>query len=208
MVMGIAAIVVLFALAGALYGASATLFPGTRPAAAVDDTTGSLPGADENAAVSQEGQWSSFSALSASSDSPAVKAWMADKKVIYVAGISSDFCVEGLSDTWTITYASDDGQVVASVNKGEAVDVRPSTSSPQQGLDPGKVIDSEKAWQAVAASITAAGETAPMTVSMSLKIIGGKPRWDVSYVASGGYRIVRVDAVDGTVSESMTVGQG
>ncbi len=149
-----------------------------------------------------------FGALSVSSADPTVKAWMAAKKIVYVASISSDFCEEGLSDAWTITFASDDGQIMACVLRGEVVDARPSLSSPQQGLDPSKAIDSVEIWQKVAGEIRAAGSEAPPAVSMTLKVIGGKPRWDVSYEATDGYHIVRVDAGNGTVTDKVTIGQG
>jgi len=132
---------------------------------------------------------------------------MADKRIVYIASISSDSCKEGLSETWTITYASDDGQIIACVIEGAVVDVRKSLSSPQQGLDPGKAIDSAEVWQKVAGNVSAS-DGLPQTASMTLKVTGGKPRWDVSYEAADGFHIVRVDAVNGTLTDSVTIGQG
>jgi hypothetical protein len=43
---------------------------------------------------------------------------------------------------------------------------------------------------------------------MTLKVAGGRPRWDVSYEATDGYHVVRVDAGNGTVTDHVTVGQG
>ena len=48
----------------------------------------------------------------------------------------------------------------------------------------------------------------PQAASMTLKVTGGKPRWDVSYEATDGYHIVRVDAGNGTVTDNVTIGQG
>jgi len=196
----IGAIVVLFTVTLALYGA-AVLIPDSRPA------TGTQP-EDEAATPDLPGPWSALNALKVSDASPDVQGWMAGRKAVSVAGISSDFCDEGQSGAWTIVYSSDDGQIVVSVIQDEPVDVRASTSSLQQGLDLAKVIDSDLAWQAVAADITKAGGEPPATVSMALKAIGGRPGWEVSYPVSDGYRIVRVDAVNGSVIQGTTVGQG
>jgi hypothetical protein len=149
-----------------------------------------------------------FDALSVSSADPTVKAWISGKKIVYVASISSDFCVDGLSDMWTVSFASDDGQIMACVVQGEVVDARQSVSSPQQGLDPSKAIDSVEIWQKVMNEIQADGSEMPQVASMALKVAGGSPRWDVSYEVSDGFHIVRVDAGNGTVTDKTTIGQG
>jgi hypothetical protein len=210
MILMLAAIIALFTLAVALYGASASLL-GQAPAAQAHDgnETGNVtPAAGEPVTAGPEIMKTAFGALSVSSADPAVQGWMADKKIVYVASISSDFCNEGLSDVWTVTYASDDGQIIACVVRGEVVEPRQSFSSPQQGLDPGKAIDSPEIWQKVAGEILASGTEAPQPVSMTLKVSGGQPRWDVSYGAVDGYHIVRVDAGNGTVTDKVTIGQG
>jgi hypothetical protein len=194
MILMLAAIIAIFTLVVALYGASVTLM-GQAPAApaAADDVAGlATPAPGNDAVTGADTTNTAFGALSVASADPTVKAWMAAKKIVYVASISSDFCEEGLSDAWTITFASDDGQIMACVFRGEVVDARQSLSSPQQGLDPSKAIDSADIWQKVAGEIQTAGSEAPPTVSMTLKVIGGKPRWDVSYEAIDGYHIVRV----------------
>jgi hypothetical protein len=206
----LAAIIAIFTLAIALYGASATLL-GQTPAepANADNTSGqATPAADEISATRTETVQTAFGALSLASADPAVKAWIADKRLVYIASISSDFCSDGLSETWTITYASDDGQITACVARGAVVDVRQSSSSPQQGLDPGKAIDSTEAWQKVAANVAASGGGAPQTASMTLKVTGGNPRWDVSYEAVDGFHILRIDAGNGTITDNITLGQG
>jgi hypothetical protein len=210
MILMLAAIIGIFTLAVALYGASATLMGQAPVSTAVADnrTVQAAPVTGENTATGADNMNSAFEALSVSSADPTVKAWMAAKKIVYVASISSDFCEEGLSDAWTITLASDDGQIMACVLRGEVVDARTSLSSPQQGLDPSKAIDSAGIWQTVAGEIRAAGGEVPSVVSMTLKVTGGKPRWDVSYEAIDGYHVVRVDAGNGTVTDRVTIGQG
>jgi hypothetical protein len=209
MILMLAAIIAIFTLAVALYGASATLM-GQAPAssAGADNGTGqATPAPGSDAAAEANTLKTAFGALSASSADPTVKTWMAAKKIVYVASISSDFCEEGLSDAWTVTFASDDGQIMVCVLRGEVVEARQSLSSPQQGLDPSKAIDSAEIWQKVAGEIQAAGSVAPPAVSMTLRVIGGKPRWDVSYEATDGYHIVRADAGNGTVTDRVTIGQ-
>jgi hypothetical protein len=204
----LAAIIAIFTLAVALYGASATLM-GQAPASPANNGTGqATPAADEDVAAGADTMNTAFGALSVSSADPAVKAWMAGKKIVYVTSISSDFCDEGLSETWTVTFASDDGQIMACGVRGAVVDNRLSLSSPQQGLDPGNVIDSYEIWQKVVGEVVAGSSEAPPSASMTLKVTGGRPRWDVSYEAADGYHIVRVDAGNGTVTDHVTVGQG
>jgi hypothetical protein len=137
-----------------------------------------------------------------------VKAWMAGKKTVYVAGISSDFCYEGLSENWAVTFASDDGQIMACVVRGAVVDTRQSVSSPQQGLDPDKAIDSPEIWQKVVSELISGSGEEPLFASMTLKVAGGRPRWDISYEATDGYNIVRVDPGNGTITDHVTIGQG
>ncbi|HEY3274532.1 MAG TPA: hypothetical protein VGJ92_12245 [Methanocella sp.] len=209
MILMLAAIIAMFTLAIALYGASATLLGQPAAPVSADNESGLVtPVPDEIAATGTDAMKTAFGALSVSSANPAVKAWMADKRIVYVASISSDFCEDGLSDTWTITYASDDGQIIACVIQGAVVDVRQALSSPQQGLDPGKAIDSAEVWQKVSGNIVAAGGLAPEAASMTLKVTGGKPRWDVSYEAADGFHIMRVDAGNGTITDNVTIGQG
>jgi hypothetical protein len=209
MILMLAAIIAMFTLAIALYGASATLLGQPAASANADNESGqATPAADEISTAGTGAMKTAFEALSVSSADPAVKAWMADKRIVYVASISSDSCDEGMSGTWTITYASDDGQIIACVIEGAVVDVRKSLSSPRQGLDPGKAIDSAEVWQKVAGNVTASGGLVPQAASMTLKVTGGKPRWDVSYEAADGFHIIRVDAGNGTVTDSVTLGQG
>jgi ABC-type Na+ efflux pump permease subunit len=210
MILMLAAIIAMFTLAVALYGASATLL-GQAPAtpAGGDNKSGDVTQATgDELPAGTEAMKTAFGALTASSADPAVKAWMADKKIVYVASISSDFCDEGLSDTWTVSFASDDGQIIACTVRGEVIDARQSRSSPQQGLDPGKVIDSAEIWQKVAGQIIAAGGEVPPSASMTLKVTGGQPRWDVSYEAADGLHVVRIDAGNGIITDKVTIGQG
>ena len=206
----LAAIIALFTLALALYGAGALLL-GDKPAApasAANETGRVLIGPDDQAATGADTMQTAFDSLTVSSADPTVKAWITSKKTVYVSSISSDFCENGLSDMWTITYASDDGQIMACVVKGTVVDARKTVTSPQQGLDLSKVIDSVEIWQKVANEIQAEGGEMPGVWSMALKVAGGSPRWDVSYQASDGYHIVRVDAGNGTVTDKTVIGQG
>jgi hypothetical protein len=210
MILMLAAVIALFTLAIALYGAGALLL-GQRPAApamAANETGNVTIATDDQATAGADTMKTAFDALSVSSADPAVKAWIAGKKIVYVASISSDFCEEGLSDMWTVTFASDDGQIMACVVQGEVVDTRLSVSSPQQGLDPSKAIDSVKIWQKVASEIQSDGGEWPEVSSMTLKVAGGSPRWDVSYETSDGFHIMRVDAGNGTITDKATIGQG
>jgi hypothetical protein len=215
--LAIVAIAVLFTFALALYGASTVLMSdsGHNGQSSDNGTSGGLndgqTGPDsastEDVLVPvADNARSAFGSLSRASDDPSVRKWLADKNIVYVAGIASDFCSDGLSDQWTITYASDAGQYIACVVKGSIVDVHESQSTPLQGIDPRLAIDSDRAWKAVSGEIAASGGTAPENVAMKLIIVEGKPCWDISYQAPDGFRIVRVDAASGMIIDSVTIG--
>ncbi len=206
MLLMIAAIVALFTLALALYGASTSL-PGLTAGSGNDTDTGTATPSPEEIALSG-GAKTALSALAMSSIDPTVKAWTDERDLVSIARISSDFCNEGLSDTWMIVYATDDGQAMDCVVGDGAVDSRQSISSRQPGFDPDEAMDSDEIWQTVANDITASGGEMPQSVSMTLKISNGELRWDVSYDAADGYHIVRLDAMNGTIADRVTVGQG
>ena len=48
-----------------------------------------------------------FQALLLGENDADIKNWKASNKDASIAEISSDFCTNGMSDTWTLTYASD-----------------------------------------------------------------------------------------------------
>jgi|AGTN01.3.fsa_nt_gi hypothetical protein len=206
MLLMIAAIVALFALALALYGASTSL-PGLTAGPGNDTDTGTATPSPEEIALSG-GPKTALSALAVSSIDPTVKAWTDDRNLVSIARIASDFCSEGLSDTWMIVYATDDGQALDCVVGDGTVESRQSVSSYQPGFDPDKAMDSDEIWQTVADEITASGSEIPQSVSMTLKISDGELCWDVSYDAADGYHIVRLDAMNGTITNRVTVGQG
>lgn len=208
LMLAIAGIAVLFILALALYGVSTALMPDTRNNVepAQNESQDNTTIAGDSLPIGPWGAKTAFGSLSMASADPAVRNWLADKTTVYVAGIASDFCAEGESDQWTITYASDKGQFIVVVAGGSIVEARDSQSSLPQGIDPRTIIDSDRAWLAAADDITASGGTLPESASMKLMIIGGKPCWDISYQASDGFRILRLDAADGTISECATIG--
>lgn len=206
--LAIAGIAVLFIALVAIFGVSMVLMPGAGPIAAPAQSES--PDNATNAGDSLSGMPGSartaFGSLSMASADAAVREWLADKTTVYVAGIASDFCADGESDQWTITYASDKGQYIVFVTGGSILETRDTQSSPQQGIDPRTLIDSDRAWRAAADDITASGGTLPETVSMKLMIVAGTPCWDISYQSSDGFRILRVDASDGTISNRATIG--
>jgi hypothetical protein len=209
MVLVMAAIIAMFTLAVALAASATLLGPGPAATHGANNTSANVTLPADNATLSApEAMTTAFGALNTSSGAAAVVDWMADKKIVYIASISSDFCEDGLSDTWTVTYASDDGQIIACVVSGEVVDVRQSLSSPRQGLDPSKAIDSTEIWQKMVSQAIGPGGEVPATASMTLKVTGGQPRWDISYEAADGLHVVRVDAGNGTVTDQVTIGQG
>jgi len=206
--LAIVGIAILFALTLALYGVSAVLMSDTqhKAAQAQNESQDNATTAGDSIAIESGNIRTAFGSLSRASGDPAVRNWLADKMTVYVTGIASDFCADGESDQWTITYASDKGQYIIFVTGGSIVEARDSQSSLQQGIDPRTIIDSDRAWRVAADDITASGGTLPESASMKLMIIGGKPCWDISYQASDGFRILRVDAADGTISERATIG--
>ncbi|OPY28308.1 MAG: hypothetical protein A4E28_01627 [Methanocella sp. PtaU1.Bin125] len=206
--LAIAGIAILFIALVAMFGVSMVLMPGAGhiAAPAQNESPDDTPDAGDSLPVVPGNIKTAFGSLSMASADTAVREWLADKTTVYVAGIASDFCVDGESDQWTITYASDKGQYIVFVTGGSIVETRDSQSSPQQGIDPRALIDSDRAWGAVADDIKASGGTLPETVSMKLMIVAGTPCWDVSYQASDGFRILRIDASDGTISDRATIG--
>ncbi len=204
-IVGIAA---LFVLALALYGVSIALTPDTQHngTQAQNESQGDAMSTDNPQGTGSGDVKTAFGSLSMASADPAVRNWLADKKIVYVAGIASDFCADGESDQWMITYASDKGQYVVFVVDGSIVESRELQSSSQQGIDPRTVIDSDRAWQVMFDDIMASGGSLPESVAMKLMIIGSKPCWDISYQGSDGFRILRIDASNGTISERATIG--
>ena len=206
--LAIVAIAVLFILAVALYGVSTALMPGTQhePSPTPADGQDNVTPAGVDVALDTGDVRTAFGSLSSASADTAVRNWLADKKIVYVAGIASDFCALGESDQWTITYASDKGEYIVFVSDGSIIQTLDSQSSMQQGIDPRTIIDSDRAWQVAADDISASGGTLPETASMKLMIMDGKPCWDISYRASDGFRILRIDAANGTISDRATIG--
>lgn len=208
LMLAVVGIAVLFTLALALYGVSTALMPDTqhRQAPAQNEGHGNATLTGDDMAPFSGNVKTAFGSLSLASTDTTVRSWLADKKIVYVVGIASDFCAEGESDQWLITYASDKGQYIVFVAGGSVVEARDSQSSLQQGIDPRTIIDSDQVWQVAADDIKASGGTLPESASMKLMIMGGKPCWDISYRASDGLRILRIDAVNGTISDRATVG--
>lgn len=200
--LAIAGIAILFVVALALYGVSA-LMPGTSQKATPTPAGGqatAMPPADQPVA-GVENVKTAFGSLSLASADQTVRDWLADKTNVYVASITSDFCAAGESDQWTVTYASDKGQYIVFVAGGAILQALDAQSTLQQGIDPRTVLDSDQVWQVVADDIAASGGQVPESASMKLALIGGTPCWDVSYQAPDGFRIVRIDAASGTISQ-------
>ena len=206
----IATIAVIFIAIVALYGVT-TLLGGHQPAGApgstADEATAASPDDNALATAPPTQPITAFTALTVATDNPTVQQWMANRKVIAVTSISADFCTDGLSDRWTIVYASEGGQLAVCVDRGVVASTVTSTSISTLGIDTRSTIDSDKAWAAVADTIGQNGMHQPEVAAMMLKTIDGKLSWDFSYDNSGILTVMRVDARTGSVEKSVIVGQ-
>jgi len=151
---------------------------------------------------------SALGALALALADPAVAQWQTGHGSASVAGISSDFCQDGLSDTWSIVLASPAGQALICVEDGRVAQLVDISRANAVGIDPQAVIDSDRAWNSAAADLEARGCADPSSVSMALKSVAGEPVWDLNCHIGDDYRITRVDALNGSVLRSVSMRQG
>jgi hypothetical protein len=141
-----------------------------------------------------------------------VKNWKAGNNNVSVGQITSDFCADGLSDTWTITYASDTEEASAHVESGimQGITVVRTAERlyPVQNTLVGGLIDSPKASDIAAGAMSSAGVSAegPGSATLAFKT-SGAPIWDMNYPLANGNYIARIDAASGNITESATIGR-
>jgi hypothetical protein len=151
-----------------------------------------------------------FQALAVAENNASIKAWKSGKSNVVFSGISSQFCVDGSANTWTIAYDSDVEQIAVNVNGDGAVigstvkrtqDMAPSVQISTAGL-----IDSSNASEAAKELIYNNGFDVNGPSTMKL-ISGGTGAyiWDISNPVSDGYFIVRVDAASGKVTQNQHI---
>jgi len=207
----------LFGLLVALYVLTAIISGGTPQAAPVHTAPPAAGGGSDSGQAVVTGPTatrdlndprSALGALAVALADPAVAQWQSGHGSASVAGISSDFCQDGLSDTWNIVLTSPAGQVMICVDKGQVAQLVDLSRANQVGVDPQEVIDSDRAWNTAAADLEARGCANPSSVSMALKSVAGGPVWDLNCHIGDDYRITRVDALNGSVLRSVSMRQG
>jgi hypothetical protein len=201
----IGAIVVLFGVIVIAYGASTMICAPPQGGLTEDEhpwAGGAMPSTLDKVEMA-----TALQHYEVASGDDGVKGWMSDKGAACVASISSDFCKDGLSESWTITYGSDNEQMIVYVENDAVTDLVKSGPSKSQGIEPAALIDSVKAWQ-LATAAASPGSPEPEVSSMTLRSIGGRPSWDISYTSDDGFRIVRLDATSGQVTNSTVIKQG
>lgn len=139
-----------------------------------------------------------------------VKAWEAGKSNVSLARVSADSCDAGLSDNWTLAYASDSGEVSVHVVNASVAGISPVETPerlyPMQTVQIDTLIDSDRACSISSEAMANAGMSASGPASARLAFgAGGVPVWDLSYPVGQGYYIVRMDASSGTIIGSAVV---
>lgn len=177
---------------------------------------GDIPGLSANTPFSNKtssesnGTVTALQALSVADKDVNVKNWKDDNKNVSIGQISSDFCTCGLSDTWTITYASDTGEASAHVEngtmRGMTATKTPERLYPVHNTPVNRLIDSTAAFDVAArtgidASDASVNTMAPASTTLAFKA-SGSPIWDINYQMDGGNYIIRIDASSGSVIES------
>jgi uncharacterized protein YpmB len=188
------AIVIVLAILGAVayYHPGSSNTPVSTPMAAANETNGMI---------------TAFGALSMSDSDTDIISWKASNKNGSVAEISSDFCTDGLSDTWAVTYASDTGEATVHIANATIIGVTTLDTSestfPYQKLMTDKLMDSNVACGIASKYITDNGEVINGEASVTLTLkASGAPIWDMNYPVMTGYYILRIDASSGKVTET------
>ena len=120
-----------------------------------------LISSSDNAFGRSNGTVTALQAFSAADNNVNVKNWKAGNKNVSIAQISSDFCADGLSSTWTVTYASDTDEAAAHVEngtmRGVTITKTPERLYPIQNTPVNGLIDSPRAFEIAAGAMMNAG---------------------------------------------------
>jgi hypothetical protein len=173
--------------------------------------TASPPPSSDSGLVGSNGTVTALRALSIAESNTNVKTWKAGNKNVSIGQISSDFCTDGLSSTWTITYASDTEEATAHVENMTMAGITVTKSTerlyPVHIVPVDGLIDSAGAFDIASGPRKNVGvrTIGPASAALVFKA-SGAPIWDINYpLDGGGSYIVRIDASSGSITESATL---
>jgi uncharacterized membrane protein YkoI len=160
--------------------------------------------ADSNNLSETGGMVTGLQAFSIADNSPDMKSWKAANKNVSIAQISSEFCGSGLSDEWSLTYASDTGEATVIVDYAKVSSFttvsRPERLYPRNNVPMGSIIDSDRACDIALKALDNEGIGTMGEASARLTFsAAGDSMWDLSYQAGGQYCTYRIDAASGNI---------
>lgn len=147
-----------------------------------------------------------FQALEDIESDQQVKDWETGKANVSITMISSDFCDNGMSDRWSVSYVSDTMDATMKLDNGTII-VTPSGASQGVPLQAQRItttglIDSGDASSIALETMNEAGQYPNGRASAKLTAkSSGNYAWELSYsLRDGGYYIIRIDAASGNVT--------
>lgn len=161
-------------------------------------------------AISTNGTLTALQAFSIADNDANVKSWKANNKNVSAAEISSEFCTDGLSMSWLVTYASDVEEAAAHIENGKMTGITttktPERLYPEHDTSMNTIIDSARAFEIAAGPRSNIGVRTMGPASAALVFeASGAPIWDLNFPVDGGNFIIRIDAQSGNVTESATI---
>jgi hypothetical protein len=160
--------------------------------------------------ISTNSTLTALQAFSIADNDANVKSWKSSNKNVSVAEVSSEFCTDGLSSSWVVTYASDSGEAAAHIESGKMTGLTTTKTTerlyPVHNTAMSTVIDSTKADEIAAGPRNNVGvrTMGPASASLIFKA-SGTPIWDWNFPVDGGNFIIRINAQSGNVTESATI---
>lgn len=150
------------------------------------------------------GMITALQAFSITDNDPNVKGWKAANKNVSIAQISSEFCDHGLSNEWSLTYASDTGEAIVQIANSKVSGFtamnRPERLYPRNNVPMGSIIDSDRACDIALKALDNEGIGTMGEASARLTFsAAGDSMWDLSYQAGGQYCTYRIDAASGNI---------